>query len=209
MKENEIEFITWDNDIRKYIGKKIAELRKGSGMSQIELAEKSGVGHSHIARIELGKYSVGVDTLQKIAHVFDKKIDFVDNPMLSINTLTRLGFEDKGVISQNIRHFKKEELNILIGQNDDYFFQSKSFRHPEYIKDYDQLVKLINSESSNKNILYEHISGVKGVLLKKYTPSGQVENLLIDCGDGLKFHAPAIEFKEIVVQNHYENKQTQ
>ncbi len=79
---NNPEFITRDNDIRKYIGKRIAEMRKEAGISQVELAEKSGVGSSHIARIELGKYSVGVDTLQKIASVFGRKIDFVSSDIL-------------------------------------------------------------------------------------------------------------------------------
>lgn len=82
--ENNPEFITWDNDIRKYIGKRIAEMRKEAGISQVELAAKSDVGHSHIARIELGKYSVGIDTLQKIASAFGKSVDFVDSEFKEI-----------------------------------------------------------------------------------------------------------------------------
>ena len=62
---------------RERIGKRIAQLRKQHNMSQVQLAEKSGVGFSHIARIELGKYSVGIDTLQKIANVFELTVDFV------------------------------------------------------------------------------------------------------------------------------------
>lgn len=66
-------------DSRTLIGNKIAQLRKEAGISQEKLAELSGVGSAHIARIELGRYSVGVDTLEKIANVFGKKVDFVDN----------------------------------------------------------------------------------------------------------------------------------
>ncbi len=64
------------NNDRIRIGRHIAELRKEKGISQIELAELSGVGSSHIARIETGKYSVGIDTLAKIGSVFGKEITF-------------------------------------------------------------------------------------------------------------------------------------
>jgi transcriptional regulator with XRE-family HTH domain len=60
---------------RERIGKRIAEIRKETGISQAKLAEMSGLDQGHIARIELGKYNVGIDTLSKIAEVFHKKID--------------------------------------------------------------------------------------------------------------------------------------
>jgi len=58
------------------LGKEIARLRKEAGISQVKLAELSGVGFSYIARIELGTNSVGVDTLSKIVSVFDMEITF-------------------------------------------------------------------------------------------------------------------------------------
>ena len=63
---------------RERIGKRIAELRHAAGISQEKLAELSGVGSSHIARIEMGRYSVGIDTLAKIAQVFRMQLDFID-----------------------------------------------------------------------------------------------------------------------------------
>lgn len=62
---------------RERIGKRIAEIRKETGISQAKLAEMSGLDQGHIARIELGKYNVGIDTLSKIAEVFNKKIEIV------------------------------------------------------------------------------------------------------------------------------------
>lgn len=62
---------------RERIGKRIAELRKEAGLTQVQLAEKSGVGFSHIARIEMGRYSVGVDTLEKIGDALGVRLDFV------------------------------------------------------------------------------------------------------------------------------------
>ena len=63
--------------IREYIGKRIAELRKERKLSQVDLAIKTGLDKGHIARIELGRYSVGVDTLQKIADALDVKIEMI------------------------------------------------------------------------------------------------------------------------------------
>lgn len=62
---------------RERIGKRIAEIRKEKGISQAKLSELTGIGSGHIARIELGKYSTGIDTLAKIAEVLGYEIDFV------------------------------------------------------------------------------------------------------------------------------------
>lgn len=62
---------------RERIGKRIAELRAEKGLSQAKLAELSGVGYSHIARIEKGYYSVGIDVLAKIAGALGVELDFV------------------------------------------------------------------------------------------------------------------------------------
>lgn len=62
---------------RERIGKQIAEIRKEKGISQAKLSELTGIGSGHIARIELGKYSTGIDTLSKIAEALEYKIDFI------------------------------------------------------------------------------------------------------------------------------------
>ena len=64
--------------IREYIGKRIAELRKERKLSQVDLALKTGLDKGHIARIELGRYSVGLDTLQKIADALEVKIELIE-----------------------------------------------------------------------------------------------------------------------------------
>lgn len=63
-------------DERKRIGGEIAAIRKARGMTQQDLAAKVGMERAHIARIELGKYSVGLDTLSAIAKSLGKKIVF-------------------------------------------------------------------------------------------------------------------------------------
>ena len=73
---------------RKRIGQRIADVRKAvkwtddkgvkrTGMTQSELAEHCGLAQSHIARIENGYYSAGLDQLQQIAEVLGCNIDLV------------------------------------------------------------------------------------------------------------------------------------
>ena len=62
---------------RHRIGQRIADLRKGQGLTQNDLASMTGMQRNHISRIESGKYSVGFDTLQLIAEQFDMKVDIV------------------------------------------------------------------------------------------------------------------------------------
>lgn len=62
---------------RKYIGYRINQLRNDKGMTQQELADKTGIKREHVSRIEAGKYSVGLDILTKIAKAFGTNIDFI------------------------------------------------------------------------------------------------------------------------------------
>ena len=64
-------------DGRIQMGARIAELRKENGLTQSQLAFATGLKQNHISRIEQGTYSVGLDTLQKIADVLGKNVDLV------------------------------------------------------------------------------------------------------------------------------------
>lgn len=66
-----------DYEARKRIGERIRQLRTERGMSQIELAEKTGLVQPHIPRIEQGRYSVGFDTLQAIAKALGCTVDII------------------------------------------------------------------------------------------------------------------------------------
>lgn len=65
------------DDERLRIGRRIAEIRKEKGMTQTQLAELCGLQQAHIARIENGKYSVGLDTLAQIADAMGARIDII------------------------------------------------------------------------------------------------------------------------------------
>lgn len=65
-------------NIRKYIGDQIRDIRKSQGLTTRQLAEKCGLSHSHISRIESGRYSVTIDTLAVIADALGMEIKIVD-----------------------------------------------------------------------------------------------------------------------------------
>ena len=60
------------------IAYQILQLRKQKRISQSELAKKIGTKQSNIARMEAGEQNFSIDTLQKIAQVFnrDLKVSF-------------------------------------------------------------------------------------------------------------------------------------
>lgn len=62
---------------RLRIGRRIAALRKEQGLTQGDLATASGLSQSHVARIERGMYSLGIDTLYKIAKPLGKEIELI------------------------------------------------------------------------------------------------------------------------------------
>lgn len=67
-----------DYEARRRIGERIRQLRMERGISQIELAERAGLVQPHIVRIEQGRYSVGLDTLQAIAKALGCTVDMVE-----------------------------------------------------------------------------------------------------------------------------------
>ena len=66
-----------NNSERLRIGQRIAKLRKEQNLTQTQLAERCGLQQAHIARIETGRYSVGLDTLAQIATALGVTVDFV------------------------------------------------------------------------------------------------------------------------------------
>lgn len=62
---------------RERIGQLVREARKEAGLTVRELGDKAGIAHSHIVRIEAGRYNVSVDTLDKLGKVLGFKLEFV------------------------------------------------------------------------------------------------------------------------------------
>src|SRR3989344_3536994 len=56
------------------IAYQIVQLRKAGRVSQKQLAKKLGTTQSNIARLEAGQQNFTTQTLEKIAHVFEKDL---------------------------------------------------------------------------------------------------------------------------------------
>ena len=61
---------------RKFIGTKIKNRRKDSGLTQEELAEAIGITYQQLQRYENGKSNLNTDRLQAIANVLDVPITY-------------------------------------------------------------------------------------------------------------------------------------
>jgi len=67
-------------DVSGAIGRYVRERRRARGWSQQDLAEVAGVGRRLVVEIEAGKPSLRLDAVQKVVHVFGKRIGLVDDP---------------------------------------------------------------------------------------------------------------------------------
>lgn len=97
-------------NINVIIGKTIRKIRKGKGLTQEELAEYSGIHEKHIGRIEAGKHSINIDSLQKLAEALNT----------SITEILRIAFEipnsknkKEVIISEICSFLRTQNLNKL------------------------------------------------------------------------------------------------
>lgn len=55
-------------ELKKKLGRRIAEIRKSQGLSQDKLCLMIGMGHTYLVDVENGRINVGFDNLCKIAN---------------------------------------------------------------------------------------------------------------------------------------------
>ena len=73
------------------MGQRITALRKLAGISQQELADRSGLTRQHIGRIEKGELvSVAYVTIQQIAEALSMTVDIVDERLRDLAPLIRM-----------------------------------------------------------------------------------------------------------------------
>ena len=60
------------------ISRRVRDARESAGITQVELAERSGLPQSHISRIENGKLSPSHATLEKLARGLDRPLSDFD-----------------------------------------------------------------------------------------------------------------------------------
>lgn len=74
--EDEIsESYSIEYDIAKEIRDAIIEIRKSKGISQKELAQKTGISQTNISKIENGYYVPSISVLKRIADGLEKRLN--------------------------------------------------------------------------------------------------------------------------------------
>ncbi len=82
-------------DVKKLVGERIRELRKGRGLSQEELGWKSDLHYTHIGAIERGEKNWSIETLVKVTKGLNVRInDLFDFPSTQANIKTLKIFSD-------------------------------------------------------------------------------------------------------------------
>ena len=76
--------------INQRMGQRIALLRKAAGMSQDQLADKAGIGRTHLSRIEQGKYDVTFWIVQQIAEALGMTVDIIDERLADLTPMKTL-----------------------------------------------------------------------------------------------------------------------
>ena len=76
--------------VNQRIGQRITALRKLAGLSQDQLADKAGIGRTHLSRIEQGKYDVTFWVVQQIAEALGMTVDIVDERLADLAPLKKL-----------------------------------------------------------------------------------------------------------------------
>ncbi|MFH1235684.1 MAG: helix-turn-helix transcriptional regulator [Parcubacteria group bacterium] len=63
--------------VRLRLARQIRDIRTNNRMTQLVVAQKSGMPQSVIARIESGDRGISVDTLGRVAHTLGKEVQLV------------------------------------------------------------------------------------------------------------------------------------
>ena len=82
-----IRAVQLDGNILERIGIAIRLLRKGKGLTQLELSERCGVDRKFISSIERGNRNCSILTLCQITHALDKDlVSFINSIPTTPNT---------------------------------------------------------------------------------------------------------------------------
>lgn len=97
-----------------YMSARITELRLSSGLSQLDLSQKSGIPRSVIATIESNDMVPRGDALAKIAEALECKLDLKSSLEGDVVQVNHSNIEKKEILTQ----LKKlhEEIEVLVNK---------------------------------------------------------------------------------------------
>lgn len=99
-------------EIRQRIGMRVAALRKHAGLSQEQLSEKAGLQRTHVSRIEKGRYSLNIETLQAIAEAIGMTVDIVDQRLEGLAPMKMLTPPIKGALGEALESKVTETFKV-------------------------------------------------------------------------------------------------
>lgn len=67
-------------NLRERVAKNIIDRRKSIGLSQEDLAKQAGLSRAYVGKIESARFSVTIDTIEKIAHALEVDADVLFEP---------------------------------------------------------------------------------------------------------------------------------
>ncbi|AJE49526.1 MULTISPECIES: helix-turn-helix domain-containing protein [Roseobacteraceae] len=67
-------------NLRERVAKNIIDRRKSIGLSQEDLARQAGLSRAYVGKIENARFSVTIDTIEKIAHALEVEADVLFEP---------------------------------------------------------------------------------------------------------------------------------
>jgi Zn-dependent peptidase ImmA (M78 family)/transcriptional regulator with XRE-family HTH domain len=96
------------------LGEKVRHLRKLSGMSQQEVAEKLGVSKEYVSLLETNKRTPSLEILSRLSAVFRRNVSyFLDEREISFSAVFR---------ASDLTKKEKENLNKALGMIENYVF---------------------------------------------------------------------------------------
>lgn len=67
-------------NLRERVANNIIDRRKSTGLSQEGLAIQAGLSRAYVGKIENARFSVTIDTIEKIAHALDVDANVLFEP---------------------------------------------------------------------------------------------------------------------------------
>lgn len=111
-----IELLRGEQMSKNTIGEKISELRKQSGLSQKELADKLCVSNKTVSKWECGNGEPDIGMLKKLSEIFGISIDYLlDNEMVEHEDVTeQIQPETSTTVVSNTKPNRKYLISIIV-----------------------------------------------------------------------------------------------
>jgi transcriptional regulator with XRE-family HTH domain len=101
---------------KEMLGRRIKELRKGAGLSQLQLSEKVGIESKYLSRIEVGSSFPSADKLEDIAQALNVELkDLFDFSHLEAREIGKKDIEEllEGMSQEKLRLIYKIVKSVV------------------------------------------------------------------------------------------------